>query len=340
MESRARLSPSGHACLEESFLKNELSPPPPPPSPHPHALSSLSPLLLSTRSTCQVGVYMPLYDYMLAALEENGRARGHAATTTTNAAQAALAGGAARAVAVLATSPLELARTRAQGLVGNGVCAAGAATPPRPPAPALPKPQGLGALAATRAAWTGAGATLARDVPFSALYWAALEPARRAVLGGMGYSAGGDGGGSTGGSPSLPPPSPGAAAVANLFAGAAAGGAAAAATTPLDVAKTAVQLADAQCAACGGTTSAAAAADARARGVVATLRALHSAGGLPALFAGVGPRAARAAPACAIVVVAYELLKMAAMPGGGHGMHGMHEAADRAARVALAAVEE
>ena len=283
---------------------------------------------------------MPLYDYMLAALEAHGADRGQAPTASANAAQAALAGGAARAVAVLATSPLELARTRAQGLAGNAVCAGTTTSAPAPaPAPALPKPLGRGALAATRAAWTGAAATLARDVPFSALYWAALEPARRAVLGGMGYSAGsGVGAGGYGGGSALPLPSPGAAAVANLFAGAAAGGVAAAATTPLDVAKTAVQLADAQCAACGGSTTttraAAAAVDARARGVVATLRALHGAGGLPALFAGVGPRSARAAPACAIVVAAYELLKMAAMPGGGG------EAADRAARVALAAVEE
>ena len=275
---------------------------------------------------------MPLYDYMLAALEEGGRARNGgvaSSSSSTSALHAALAGGAARAVAVLATSPLELARTRAQGLAGNtSVCAGVAVSTPAPP---LPKPLGAGAVAATRAAWTGAAATLARDVPFSALYWAALEPARRAVLGGMGFSAGG----ANGAHSSLPPPSPGAAAVANLFAGAAAGAASAAATTPLDVAKTAVQLADAQCAACGGSTVGMAAADARARGVLATLRALHSAGGTPALFAGWGPRTARAAPACAIVVAAYELLKMAAMPSPSSGAD-----TSRAVGVALAAVEE
>ena len=43
--------------------------------------------------------------------------------------------------------------------------------------------------------------------------------------------------------------------------------------------------------------------------VFATLRSLAAEGGLPALFAGVGPRSARAAPACAIVLAAYEMLK-------------------------------
>ena len=33
-----------------------------------------------------------------------------------------------------------------------------------------------------RTMWTGVGATLARDVPFSAIYWQLLEPTRRALL--------------------------------------------------------------------------------------------------------------------------------------------------------------
>ena len=36
--------------------------------------------------------------------------------------------------------------------------------------------------ARVRTMWTGVGATLARDVPFSAIYWQLLEPTRRALL--------------------------------------------------------------------------------------------------------------------------------------------------------------
>ncbi len=41
---------------------------------------------------------------------------------------------------------------------------------------------GSGTTARVGALWTGVGATLARDVPFSALYWALLEPVRSFLL--------------------------------------------------------------------------------------------------------------------------------------------------------------
>ena len=41
---------------------------------------------------------------------------------------------------------------------------------------------GSGTTARVGALWTGVGATLARDVPFSALYWALLEPVRTFLL--------------------------------------------------------------------------------------------------------------------------------------------------------------
>ena len=43
--------------------------------------------------------------------------------------------------------------------------------------------------------------------------------------------------------------------------------------------------------------------------ILATLRQVHREGGTRALFTGVGPRAVRAAPACAIVLASYEVLK-------------------------------
>ena len=125
-----------------------------------------------------------------------------------------------------------------------------------------------------RMLWTGVGATLARDVPFSALYWGLLEPIRGRLLR----------------DPQQVPASE--IAFANLTAGAIAGGAAAAITTPLDVVKTRAQL--------SGKES---------KPILRSLRELAAEGGVRSLFTGVGPRAARAAPACAIVVASYEVLK-------------------------------
>ena len=60
------------------------------------------------------------------------------------------------------------------------------------------------------------GATLARDVPFSAAYWGILEPIRRSMLPSDGSAA-----------------SPGRTVAANVTAGAVAGAAASALTQPL-----------------------------------------------------------------------------------------------------------
>lgn len=77
-----------------------------------------------------------------------------------------------------------------------------------------------------RALWTGLGAQLARDVPFSAICWSTLEPVRRRLLSLVGGEKAN------------------AATVlgANFSAGFVAGSLAAAATCPLDVAKTRRQI--------------------------------------------------------------------------------------------------
>ena len=43
--------------------------------------------------------------------------------------------------------------------------------------------------------------------------------------------------------------------------------------------------------------------------ILQTLRSIQREGGSRALFTGVGPRVVRAAPACAIVLASYEMLK-------------------------------
>lgn len=308
-----------------------------------------------------VGVYMPLYDDALAALralpgKEGGEGEGDgeagkrssiARLLASDAVAPALAGGAARAVAVLATSPLELARTRAQAPPEWGAAASAARSASPSPSPslpsknlgarvrrlpaALPQPSAPGVPAAVRAAWTGSAATLARDVPFSALYWALLEPVRSSTLRWWSRFGSGDDGtcprlpsSSSSSSLSQPQPSASAVVVANLVSGATAGGAAAALTTPFDVVKTKLQLEAGGSGGNGGggappPRSAAAAAGTAEKppSVLSTLRSVRAQGGARALFAGVGPRSARAAPACAIVVAAYELLKMVGGGGGG-----------------------
>ena len=50
-------------------------------------------------------------------------------------------------------------------------------------------------------------------------------------------------------------------------------------------------------------------AEGKSPSILQTLREIHRDGGSRALFTGVGPRVVRAAPACAIVVASYEMLK-------------------------------
>lgn len=200
--------------------------------------------------------------------------------------------------------------------------------------------------------WTGFAATWVRDVPFSALYWAMVEPLRTALLQPqlLGAPAAAlSGGGSSGSAAQHAHHSAERVLVANLISGALAGAAAAAITTPFDVVKTRHQLQPAAAAAASAALLApaafghhpscavalaaaggageglaaqppeaapppmapAAAGAAGRRSVLGTLGEVYKQEGLPGLFTGVKPRALRAAPACAIVISCYELLKNA-----------------------------
>lgn len=143
-----------------------------------------------------VGIYLPLYDYLLQQMKQlssNAALGGGGGADT----WAPLAAGAlARSAAVYATAPFELVRTRLQATAAapapaHAAALAGAGAdcgPGRRAATLLqhvPAGGGGGSAGRLRAAgrmWTGVGATLARDVPFSALYWGLVEPIRGALL--------------------------------------------------------------------------------------------------------------------------------------------------------------
>jgi solute carrier family 25 protein 39/40 len=249
-----------------------------------------------------VGIYMPLYDALLASWAGSMGGLGPVASGIT-----------ARVSACFCVAPFELLRTRLQASAAAGVsmrstisslvaehhaaaalqqqaqaaAAAGPANGSAASSAALAvaaaveaQPVRAGALLrAVPRMWTGFSATLVRDVPFSAMYWALVEPLRQAMLprnshwkplqtladrtqaaysnsvlskrgGGRHGSGGGSGSGSSGAPPArrvLPSQqhlhhSQLEILIANMVSGCVAGGVAAAVTTPFDVAKTRMQI--------------------------------------------------------------------------------------------------
>ncbi|KAM5555566.1 mitochondrial carrier protein MTM1 [Rosa sericea] len=226
-----------------------------------------------------VGIYMPCYDIFRNLMEE---------FITQNAPNLTpyvplVAGSLARSLACVSCYPIELARTRMQAfkqtqagvkLPGVWGTLTGAINPVKSTNP-------LHNLQNYRILWTGLGAQLARDVPFSAICWSTLEPIRRRILGLVGDE-------------------PSAATIlgANFSAGFVAGSLAAAATCPLDVAKTRRQIEKDPTRALKMTTR-------------QTLLEIWRDGGMKGLFMGIGPRVGRAGPSVGIVVSFYEVVKYA-----------------------------
>lgn len=195
-----------------------------------------------------VGIYLPLYDYLLERIKLSAHSNQSPMAPL-------LAGALARTVAVYCTAPFEFIRTRMQA------------------------PHNFGhssriSLSSIPSLWTGVGATMARDVPFSGLYWALVEPIRHSLL-------------PNGATTEIE------VASTNIIAGGLAGAIAGAVTTPLDVVKTRTQLALGN----------------KHHSILHTLRLILSNEGVGGVFQGWSARAAKAAPACAIVLSAYEILK-------------------------------
>lgn len=225
-----------------------------------------------------VGIYLPCYDIFCNRLEE------FAAQSAPGLMPYAplVAGSLARSLACTSCYPIELARTRMQAFK----LVHGDKRPPgvwRTIIDLISQVRSTtslnNSLPSYRVMWTGLGAQLARDVPFSAICWSTIEPVRRRLLGLVGdetnaFSVLG----------------------ANFSAGFVAGSLAAAATCPLDVAKTRKQIEKDPSRALMMNTR-------------RTLQEIWRDGGMKGLFTGVGPRVGRAGPSVGIVVSFYEVVK-------------------------------
>ncbi|CAI9274129.1 unnamed protein product [Lactuca saligna] len=217
-----------------------------------------------------VGIYLPCYDIFRNWFEEFAAENAPSMTPYAP----LLAGSLSRSLACTTCYPIELARTRMQAFKDFNT---------GKKAPGLWKmllDVKTTNVQSYRALWTGLGAQLARDVPFSAICWSTLEPVRRRLLGVVGEEAN-------------------AASMlgVNFSAGFVAGSLAAAATCPLDVAKTRRQIEKDPVRALRMTTR-------------QTLMEVWRDGGMRGLFTGVGPRVGRAGPSVGIVVSFYEVVKL------------------------------
>ncbi|XP_047974322.1 mitochondrial carrier protein MTM1 isoform X2 [Salvia hispanica] len=225
-----------------------------------------------------VGIYLPCYDIFHNKLEEFTAQKAPGLTPYAP----LVAGALARSLACASCYPIELARTRMQAFKHLHV-------DQRPPGVFKTLVDLISQVKSTssfnnslqnyRFLWTGMGAQLARDVPFSAICWSTLEPVRRRLLGVIGDEA-----------------SAVSIFASNFSAGFVAGTLAAAATCPLDVAKTRRQIEQDPTRALRMTTR-------------HTLVEIWRDGRMKGLFAGVGPRVGRAGPSVGIVVSFYEVVK-------------------------------
>ncbi|XP_057533678.1 mitochondrial carrier protein MTM1 isoform X1 [Amaranthus tricolor] len=226
-----------------------------------------------------VGIYLPCYDVLRNFLEELTQQY----ASSLNSYSPLVAGSVARVLACITCYPIELARTRMQAFKETqaGIKPPGVWKTLLGVISTDSNASRLKKLQNYRVLWTGLGAQLARDVPFSAICWGTLEPTRRRIL-------------------SLTGDEMSATSVfgANFAGGFIAGTLAAAATCPLDVARTRRQIEKDPARQMRMTTR-------------HTLMEIWRDGGLKGLFTGISPRVARAGPSVGIVVSSYELMKYA-----------------------------
>lgn len=209
-----------------------------------------------------------------------------------------LSGALARSISATLVTPLELLRTRLQAVQG-GLHQSMGAHVQHLVQEARAKPASL---------WRGLGPTLYRDVPFSAIYFAAYETFKRALTGGSGL---GERHVSSQGSHHSH-----SSEFAVAFAsGASAGILAALVTHPFDLIKTRSQAlttsaTTAAAASATDPTSATSARQPRAATISTggLLRSVYRAEGLPGLFRGLSPRIVKVGPSCGLMIGSFEVV--------------------------------
>lgn len=181
-----------------------------------------------------------------------------------------ISGGSARVLAATLISPLELLRTKMQSRPLTYTQLAEAV-------------RQLLATEGVKGLYKGLTPTILRDVPFSCIYWAGYEYLR------MKFST-------------TTPPS----FTSSFVAGAISGSLAAVLTLPFDVVKTHRQIELGERLAYSNVNKQ---AQANAQQTTQILKSIYKMHGTKGLFAGLGPRVIKVAPACAIMISTYELGK-------------------------------
>jgi len=230
-------------------------------------------------------LYMSIYEYMKVAIASSVLPPSYASLSP------GLAGGVARVFCVTVMSPLEVLRTMQTG--GT-------------PGSALEIVRSIYRQNGVKGFYRGWTSTIARDAPYSAIYWYAFDLVRPLWEAAFvppstsSASASAFPSASASASPVVASSSTPATAFSNaatFSAGASASALAALVTHPFDVIKTRSQLA------------VAVAVDGSAARFSSGLAALYRAGGVPALYRGLSMRLATVIPGSAIVITVYEYLK-------------------------------
>lgn len=204
------------------------------------------------------------------------------------------AGMISRTATVAMTSPLELLRTKAMQQKSSATL--------------LEAARAEVASGGVSALWRGLSPTLWRDVPFSGLYWLLVDRVSTKLKARLAADHVGGGGGAAAAAAAaggaLPPPQPTFSQTFSIafISGLVAGAVSAIVTTPFDVVKTRRQV-QWQYECCHENVHFA------RTGTFEMLRMMAKEEGARGLFAGVGARVAKVAPACAIMIGSYELGK-------------------------------
>eukprot|EP01135_Chromosphaera_perkinsii_P005745 Nk52_evm45s359 gene=Nk52_evmTU45s359 len=247
-------------------------------------------------------LYFTAYDQIKDRLEQKYACPGSNSDNLTGRFAPLISGVSARAIASTVISPLELVRTKVQSQHASSPSKSTLAVSRIVLRDAFT--QGLSGFTGL---WRGLGATLARDLPFSGIYWMGVEATRERLMTMWRESRNNNiTGNHNTTNTSCNISEKNAPFVVNFVSGAASGMVAAVLTTPFDVAKTyqQVQIGNSVC------TENPHNPVCKQKPTLTVLRLVVAESGLRGLFVGTAARVMKVAPACAIMISSYELGKV------------------------------